>query len=432
MPITATLAMVAAAAMAGVPLLNGFLSKEMFFAETLFVESHRAVEFIVPVVATVAAAASVAYTLRFIHDVFFNGAPVDLPRTPHEPPRWMRIPVEVLVVVCLVVGMLPAATVGPVLAVAARATLGGTLPEYSLALWHGWNLPLLMSAVALTAGAAAYFGLQRTINLHWVTRLPVNGKHVFDALVAAAVRLAAGVTAALPFGRLRGMLACVIAAAIAAAAVPLQGEGPWSPPGAPTTPGTGDALWQAIGLVLFAVGGAAAIGVAAWYRRRLVALVLLGVVGLTVSLAFVLFSAPDLALTQLLVEVVTLLLMLLALHYLPPTVAAEANRGRRLRDAALATVAGAGAAAIALAVMTRPFDSISAVLPRPGNAGRRRDPTRSTSSSSTSAASTRWARSRCSASPRWSCSRCWPGSARRRPSSTRRRTTAGTRCCCRW
>ena len=64
---------------------------------------------------------------------------------------------------------------------AASATLGGTLPDYSLALWHGFNYALRMSAIALVAGIVAYFTLQRTINLHSVTRLPVNGKHVFDA-----------------------------------------------------------------------------------------------------------------------------------------------------------------------------------------------------------------------------------------------------------
>ncbi len=48
---------------------------------------------------------AVAYSLRFIHDVFFNGEPVDLPRTPHEPPRWMKVPVEILVVICLAVGI---------------------------------------------------------------------------------------------------------------------------------------------------------------------------------------------------------------------------------------------------------------------------------------------------------------------------------------
>jgi multicomponent K+:H+ antiporter subunit A len=359
MPVTATLAMVASAAMAGVPLLNGFLSKEMFFAETLSIDSHRAFEWIVPIVATVAASASVAYSLRFIHDVFFNGEPVGLSKTPHEPPRWMRIPVEVLVVVCLVVGILPAITVGPLLAVAARATLGGALPAYSLALWHGFNLALLMSAIALAAGAIGYFVLQRTINLHSVTRLPVNGKHVFDAAVAVAARLAGALTAALPFGRLRGTVACIVAAAVAAAGLPLLRAGLGAPADAPIALGTGDVLWQATGIALFLIGAAAAIGTAACYRRRFLALVLLGAVGLTVSLAFVLLSAPDLALTQLLVEVVTIILMLLVLHYLPADAPVEPRPARKLADGALATVTGVGAAVIAWAVMTRPFDSIS-------------------------------------------------------------------------
>jgi multicomponent K+:H+ antiporter subunit A len=73
----------------------------------------------------------VAYSLRFIHDVFFNGEPVDLPHTPHEPPRWMKVPVEVLVVLCLLVGIAPALTVEPLLAVAAASTLQGALPEYT-------------------------------------------------------------------------------------------------------------------------------------------------------------------------------------------------------------------------------------------------------------------------------------------------------------
>ena len=105
MPITATLAMVAAAAMAGVPLLNGFLSKEMFFAESLHVEGPvPLLDLVLPYLATIAGAFSVAYALRFIHGAFFGPDPVDLPRTPHEAPRWMRLPIEVLVFACVVVG----------------------------------------------------------------------------------------------------------------------------------------------------------------------------------------------------------------------------------------------------------------------------------------------------------------------------------------
>ena len=61
-----------------------------------------------PIGATIAGIFSVAYSARFIHDVFFNGEPVGLTRTPHEPPRFMRVPVEILVFICLAVGIVPA------------------------------------------------------------------------------------------------------------------------------------------------------------------------------------------------------------------------------------------------------------------------------------------------------------------------------------
>ncbi len=74
LPYTATLAMVASASMAGVPLLNGFLSKEMFFAETVFISATAWVEIALPVIATIAGIFSVTYSLRFTVDVFFGPA----------------------------------------------------------------------------------------------------------------------------------------------------------------------------------------------------------------------------------------------------------------------------------------------------------------------------------------------------------------------
>src|SRR5690606_32905285 len=97
MPVTATLAMVAAAAMAGVPLLNGLLSKEMFLAEALEEHSGTITDQVPPYVATLALAFSVLYSLRFIHQTFFGPFATDLPRQPHEPAPWMRIPIGVLV-----------------------------------------------------------------------------------------------------------------------------------------------------------------------------------------------------------------------------------------------------------------------------------------------------------------------------------------------
>jgi multicomponent K+:H+ antiporter subunit A len=353
MPVTATLAIVASAAMAGVPLLNGFLSKEMFLAETLALDGYGAARFLVPAAAVVATSLSVAYSVRFVHDVFFNGDPVDLPRTPHEPPRWMRVPVELLVVLCLAVGLWPSATVGPLLALGARDVLGGTLPEYSLAVWHGFNAPLGLSLLALACGALLYFWLAHERSLHEIAEDPGAGKRLFERTVAAALRGARALTGALSAGGARRTLLLAVVVAILAGGLPwLTGtsalRGIDRDPFAGLTFGTG---------TVWAIGVTATIATVVFSRERIVAIVSIGAVGLMVSLAFVWFSAPDLALTQLLVEVATTMLMMLALRYLPSHSPREQDDRRRLRDAAIGALAGVGVGTIAWAVMVRPADT---------------------------------------------------------------------------
>ena len=80
----------------------------------------------------------------------------------------MRVPVELLVLLCLAVGLAPALVVGPLLAVASYDVLGGALPAYSLSIWHGINAPLVMSIAALAAGTALYFWFARSRSLHEV------------------------------------------------------------------------------------------------------------------------------------------------------------------------------------------------------------------------------------------------------------------------
>ncbi len=206
MPYTATLAMVAAAAMAGVPLFNGFLSKEMFFQEAVGVAALFRFGWLVPAAVTVAGIFAVAYSLRFVHDVFFNGAPVNLPRTPHEPPRWMKVPVEVLVAICLLVGMLPALTVEPLLSVAAAGVLQGPLPDHNLAIWHGVSPALSMSLLALVGGCLVYLGRRPLFALAERLEGQLEARRVYDWLVSRVFALTAGVTAWLDRGSLQRML----------------------------------------------------------------------------------------------------------------------------------------------------------------------------------------------------------------------------------
>ena len=362
MPVTATLAMVASAAMAGVPLLNGFLSKEMFFAETVFINSTPWVSLLLPIAATVAGMFGVAYSLRFTVDVFFGPPATDLPRQPHEPPHWMRVPVELLVLTCLVVGIFPAWSVGSALNAAALPVVGGKLPHFSLSIWHGLNAAFLMSILAMLGGIAMYLFLRwrraQSPEDATPTTALLDGKRLFDASVALLSRAGRAGRRLLGTRRLQWQILWLLIAALLAGGLPLMLEGlhfqgrvsrPLSPAFA----------------MLWVLGGICAVA-AAWQAKyhRMAALTLLGGAGLCTCITFLWFSAPDLALTQLVVEVVTTILILLGLRWLPKRnedlrrarKAEPRNaRWRRHRDLALSIIAGGGMAVLALAMMNRPF-----------------------------------------------------------------------------
>ncbi len=357
MPITGTLAIVACGAMAGVPLLNGFLSKEMFFAETVFVSNVAWMEYGLPLAATLAGVFAVVYSLRFGHDVFFGPPARNLPREPHEPVRWMRVPVELLVLICVVVGLVPAWSIGPVLATAAAPVTGGVLPDYSLAVWHGFNTPLMMSLLATVGGITVYMVFAQRLKQRDLRRTPLlhlfDGKRNFERALAWFTALSRIFLRLAGTRRLQPQLLWMIviaglSALGSALIVPLE----WGDRArVPATPEF---------VLLWVIGGGCAIG-AAWLAKfhRLAALAMLGIVGLALCLTFAWFSAPDLALTQLAVEVVTIVLFLLGLRWLPRRLPQDEPRvrgrawWRRRRDAVVAVAAGAGLSALSYAMLTR-------------------------------------------------------------------------------
>ena len=351
MPYTAVLAMVAAAAMAGVPLLNGFLSKEMFFAKTVYVSAEGTTPWL-PVVATLAGVFAVAYSLRFIHDVFFGGDPVDLPRVPHEPPRWMNVPVELLVLVCVAVGVVPAWTVGPFLEVAARATLQGELPEYSLALWHGFTPALGMSMLALLGGVLVYVRRARLFVLYDRVMARIDAREMYRWLEARLYQIVEGLSAVLERPSLHRLVAVLTLVACCAAVIGFSGHSPLNG-GRPLTPVDPISLAAFLGLLI------GTFGTVVLHRERYLAVVFLSVVGLFIALTFVKFSAPDLALTQLSVELVTIVLLLLALFFLPQRSPDESRPVVRGLDLGLAVLAGGGAGLLSWAVLSRPYETIS-------------------------------------------------------------------------
>jgi multicomponent K+:H+ antiporter subunit A len=353
MPFTATLAIIASGAMAGVPLLNGFLSKEMFFTETAEFNPNVFVNLSLPIGATLAGMLSVAYSIKFVHGVFFGPPPTELDRVPHEPPALMRRPIEILVLICLAVGIIPGITIAPYLAAAVQSVLGSETPYYSLSVWHGFNLPLIMSLIALVGGAVIYVPYyRRLLNVDGVPLTHgLRGQRIFERLLVNATnRWARRIVGAFGTQRLQPQIFTVVFLAAAAGI----GAG-WMRLGTLPLPTGIDPVLSFVWLV----GGISAIAAAQQAKfHRLASMILMGGAGLATCITFAWFSAPDLALTQLLAEIATTVLILLGLRWLPkrspiveqtPVLA----RIRRLRDFGLAGMVGLCTALASYAVMTR-------------------------------------------------------------------------------
>ena len=359
MPWMGTLVLVACAAMAGLPPFNGFISKEMMLEEALQGGAGLwgSAGWLVPVLATLGGLFSVAYSLRLVRETFFAGPTKDLPpgAHPHEPPRGMKAPVALLVSLCLLVGLLPMTLAAPLVGLAAGAMLGQPAPDFSLALWHGLNLPLAMSAVAVAGGAALYFGLAGGGRLGRYLPGAFSAKAMFEGGTDRLFGFAGRLTQSLENGSLQRYAAWMVALAVGLAAWPfLVQDGAAATTGERTliaAPFTAIGVW----LLLLAAG--------AWLlklqRERFTAVVLTGAIGLVASLTFVALSAPDLAMTQLSVDVVSTALLLMGLALLPQTSPRESSPVRRTRDFALAAAAGGGIAWLTWLMLTRDHDSIA-------------------------------------------------------------------------
>jgi multicomponent K+:H+ antiporter subunit A len=353
MPVTAVLTFIGCGAMAGVPLFNGFLSKEMFLAETLEPTLLGSAGWIIPLGAVLAAVFAVAYSIRMLAGVFWGNPSKDLPRSPHDPPVGMTLSPLLLMAVCVLVGIFPAFSAGPLVHAGAGAILGPAMPAVSLAVWHGFNLPLVLSMVALAGGTLFYLHRHRLFDTHvWCSRY-LDGKTLFESLVSGLVQAGDRAIRFLENGSLQRYIFVLISATVFLGAIPFAVSRAPLLGTVPTTPL--DPVTLVMGLILI-IGAVATVKT---HRNRILSIIMLSTVGLVVSLAFSRFSAPDLALTQISVEVVTIILLMMALHLLPQSTPVESSGGRRRRDGILAVLAGSGAAALAMAILTRPYDTIS-------------------------------------------------------------------------
>ncbi|MGP1395130.1 MAG: putative monovalent cation/H+ antiporter subunit A [Inquilinaceae bacterium] len=346
MPVTAIAAGAAAFSMAGFPPFLGFIGKELKYEGALAMTAGPGIV----VVAAVVANALMVAVAGIVAVRPFWGGPFRAPRRPHRLPWRLGAAPLTLAALGLLFGVAPDLVGGTVVGPAVEAISDRTV-SVTLKLWHGINLPLVLSILTFLLGIAV-FARQKTVRgllVRWRASAPMTGDRGYDATMDAVARFAVWQTRVLQGGSLRRYLQIVFAALAVSvgATLVLRDSAVW-PAAWPSGPAY---LW----------GVAAMIVAAAWMivttGSRLAAICALGVIGFGVALLFVMFGAPDLAMTQIMVETLTVIIVALVMIKLPGFKgAAHPGRIGRTRDAVISIAVGGLATALILAVVDAPLD----------------------------------------------------------------------------
>jgi len=343
MPITFAAAALAALSMSGLPPFIGFIAKEFVYKGTMGDFWPLAVTG----VAILGNALMFAVALLVGFKPFL-GKQSETPKHPHEggPGLWLG-PVT-LASLGLLAGLFNGVSEGLLVAPAVWAVAGAQVPV-DLYLWGGFKTPLFLSAATIALGLVLLWrarGLSRWMAAAF-DRLwgPDQG---YDQFLDGLVGMARAVTGRLQSGTLRHYLLATFLVLAAVLALPMLTMGDLAID--PRLPAEDFYIW---GVAALTLAGGFAIAVS---RSRLIAILSMGVLGVSVALVFLLFSAPDLAFTQLMVETLSVVILALVIARLPIYRSDWRGWPRAARDAAIAGVVGIGFALLLMSIVSRPLD----------------------------------------------------------------------------
>ncbi|WP_080844682.1 Na+/H+ antiporter subunit A [Cytobacillus gottheilii] len=320
MPISFTLAVIGSFAMAGLPPFNGFLSKEMFFtavvnASQLEIFNMETIGVLFPVIAWIASVFTFVYSMILVFKTFGGKyKPKMLEKPAHEAPLGMLIPPAILASLVVIFFFFPNVLSNYLL----KPALASLLPEevtavdieMKISAWHGWNTELFMTIGVVVVGAILYVLLKKWIGLYSVYPQSVTLNRLYDNGLAKMESGAKTITDQYMTGSLRAYMIYIFSLLI------VVWGGALLLPGAFSIDVSNDAPVSFYEVGIMGCMLAAALTVL-FAKSRLTAIIAVGALGYLVAIFFVLFRAPDLALTQLVVETVTTALFLLCFYHLP-------------------------------------------------------------------------------------------------------------------
>lgn len=330
MPSTFWITVVALASMSGLPPTAGFVAKELAFGA--YTESGG-LDTLVLVGLVIGSTLTVAYSLRFLWGAFLDKEGVQ-PNEVHAPGPLFLAPAVILAALSLIGGLFSGG-VDRLFATYADTVPLGPSEEYPtyLALWHGWELPLLLSAVCVVGGLVLFYFRHRVA---WLgNRLAyVNPERNYRRMMAGLETLALQVTGSTQRGSLPVYLGTILVFLVITAGIPMITGRLWE----------GDyptlRLWDTPVQVIPAVIIVITCLMILFVRRRLFAVILVGIGGYGVGALFYFQGAPDIALTQFLVETVSLVVFVLVLRRFPSHFSAPALKGRRIWNMVIGAATG--------------------------------------------------------------------------------------------
>ena len=345
MPYTAVFTTIAALSLAGIPPLFGFIAKELMFSGAL---SSSGLAPLLTLLCLVTAICIVAASALVAIKPFY-GAYKPTPKTPHEAPWSMRLGFSVLALLSLILGLVPS-LISPLLqaatfAIQSTASHGTAMPDMAkldLALWHGFNLPLLLSAIALLCGALLYryWNNIREPLTQAVDFLAYGPERGYERMMQGLVWIADKQTRVLQNGYMANYILTILLTTIALLTYVF-----WSQDAFAYSLSFADVHFYEVVIALLMMVSAIYACVTC---LRLGSVAALGVLGFVMAMVYVFFSAPDLAITQILVETLTVIMLVLVLFRLP-RFQELSSRLVRTRDA---LVAGAFGVLVTMMLLT--------------------------------------------------------------------------------
>ncbi|PBB06826.1 hydrogen gas-evolving membrane-bound hydrogenase subunit E [Salimicrobium humidisoli] len=359
LPMTATLAMFGVFSMAGFPLpfLNGFYSKEMFFLSSLDLsgqgEFASIVASLVPYLAVFGSIFTFVYSMYFFFGTFRGRANLGkLPKKPHEAPVGMLISPAILVLLVVIIGLFPSFINEPFISHAASAVYGGDVSK-DIYFWHGFNLPLIMSLTVVAFGTILALTIPRWSTVYNYVPGILSMNKAYDYTVDKSVTFSTKLTRGYMNGSLALYMKLILGAIIIVSFSFFFLTDGFAIDTSQLAPVTTIEIIVAITMAIAALG-------TIFTNNRIAAILILGVVGYGLAMLFIIYRAPDLALTQLIIETVTVALFLLVFYHLPSLNSRDESRPDQISNWIISIGFGLLVTTVAISShSSKLFDSIS-------------------------------------------------------------------------